>query len=73
MASEPGSSTAEEPEPSTKVLPVPLFRGTTGCGIPYKELLAGELRNLTEEEQEYALYIHYMKLKLQYSSGDAAR
>ena len=31
IASEPGSSTAEEPEPSTQVLPVPLFLGTTLC------------------------------------------
>ena len=62
VASEPGSSTAEEPEPSTQVLPILLFRGTTGCGIPYKELLSdrlvGELPNLDEEERDFALYRH---------------
>ena len=64
VASEPGSSTAEEPEPSTQVLPILLFRGTTGCGISYKELLSdrlvGELRNLDEEERDFALYRHFM-------------
>ena len=45
-------------------MPVPPFRETTGCGIPYKELLSdrlvGELRNLSEEERDFALYRHFM-------------
>ena len=76
---ESGPSTVGEPAPKekareldTQVMPVPLSPGATVSGIPLKELLSdrlvGELLNMSEEEQEFALFKHYMVLKMRYAA-----
>lgn len=58
--------------PDTQELMVPLSLGATLGGIPVSELLTdrlvGELLNLKEEERDFALFRHYMMLKLQYAT-----
>ena len=63
--------------PDTQELMVPLSQGTTLGGIPVAELLTdrlvGELLNLKEEERDFALFRHYMMLKLQYATSQATQ